>query len=140
MSFPGSFNSKSVFGEDGINLKVETNDSTSGSSWKTYANVTLTVTDSSEDNTYRINADFLWGHDSASNDIRVRLRIDGNSEKEILIEPKDAGNDQRIQNNILLYLTNLSEGGHTIRLQYKPKNSNRVSKMYRAEIEAWRTK
>ena len=128
------------FGKDAVNSSVQINDSKSGNSWKLYADLVSNVSDTSGTNTYRINCDFLWGHDRASNDIRVRARVDGSTEKEIRIEPKDQGTDQRIQNNLLFYLSNLSAGNHTIELQYRPASSSRTSRMYRADLEAWRTK
>lgn len=128
------------YGKDADNSVTQVNDTTTGNAWKLYADLEFTVSDTSGTNTYRLNSDFLWGHNSAANDIRVRVQLDGVTQKEIQIEPKDQGTDQRIQNNILIYTSNLSQGTHTLELEYRPASSNRVSRMYRAELEVWRTK
>jgi len=112
--------------------------STSGGSFTVYSTLNFNVSDNSGTNTYRLNADFLWGHDSASNDIRVRVALDGSPVKEVRIEPKDRGGDQRFQNNILIYATNLSNGSHTLELEFRPANASRASTLYESIIECWR--
>lgn len=129
-----------VFGLDKDEKVKEVSESTSGSSFTTYDSITFAVTETTGTNTYRLNADCLWGHDSASNDIRIRVQLDGVTEKEIQIEPKDTGTDQRIQNNLLIYANNLSLGNHTFALQYRPQTASRVSYMYSSVLEVWRTK
>lgn len=129
-----------LFGRDADENVVINNDTTTGNAWKDYATMIFNVSDTSGINKYRINNDFLWGHNSASNDIRVRVELDGNVIKEIRIEPKDQGTDQRIQNNLLIYAEDLAQGSHTVILSYRPASSSRVSRMYRCEQEVWRTK
>lgn len=109
-----------------------------GGAFVTYDSLTFNVSDTSNLNSYRINADFLWGHNSASNDIRVRILVNGVSVKELRMEPKDAGTDQRFQNNILYYANNLNTGNNTVDLQLRPASASRISRMYESIIEVWR--
>jgi len=126
------------FGMNKAWSRKQANETTTGSTPVEYSSLSFTVTDSAT-NEFRVSADFMWGHDSAANDIRVGLFLDGVLiGKEMRIEPKDPGTDQRIQNNILDYVTNLSIGSHTLSLRYLPATSSRVSRMYYAIIEAWR--
>ena len=126
-----------VFGADFAYKQKVASETTSGSIFTVYDTLTFNVS-SSGSNAYRVNADFVWGHNSASNDIRVQLIIDGQAERELRIEPKDPGTDQRYQNNILIYLENLSVGNHTVELAYRPSSASRISRMYSSVIESWR--
>jgi len=126
-----------VFGRDFTSKTKIASESTTGSTPSEYDSLTFTVSDTAT-NKFRINADFQWGHNAAGNDIRVFLLIDGAVVTELRIEPKDAGTDQRFQNNILEYSENLSIGTHTASIEYRPASSGRVSYMYRSIIEAWR--
>jgi len=127
------------WGKD-FNVEEKTaSETTTGSSFTTYSVLNFTVTDTSVVNKYRVNADFLWGHNSGSNDIRIRMLFDGvQLGEELRIEPKDSGRDQRLQNNILEFPTNLTSGNHSVSLQYRPSSTSRVSRMYRSKIEVWR--
>lgn len=125
------------FGVDFSNKIKVSNETTSGNQFSIYDTLTFNVSDAV--NIFRANIDFLWGHDSAANDIRVRAYLDGNQiGEEVRIEPKDQGGDQRIQNNILNYLTDLSVGSHTLSLRYRPSSNSRTSRMYRSIMEVWR--
>lgn len=125
------------FGKDFSVAEKEASESTTGNSFDTYSSLTFNVSEAS--NKFRLNSDFYWGHNAASNDIRVRVQLDGTTlGSEIRIEPKDTGTDQRIQNNILRYVDNLSVGSHTLDLQYKPSSNSKVSRMYSSTIESWR--
>lgn len=118
--------------------RKKANETTTGNSWAVYDALDFTVTDSAV-NEFRVSVDFFWGHNSAANDIRVQFLLDGNLiGNEMRVEPKDAGSDQRYQNNILDYLTNLSLGVHTLTLRYRPATNNKLSRMYYSIIEAWR--
>lgn len=126
------------YGKDFSYIRTVTSGSTSGGTFTTYTSLNLVVTAESTPNSYRINADFLWGHNSASNDIRVQLVFNGSAVKEVRIEPKDSGTDQRIQNNLLYYVDDLPVGTYSIQLQYRPATSSRTSRMYEGIIETWR--
>jgi len=127
------------FGKD-FDASLKTADeTTTGSSFTVYSSLTFDVTAESTPNIYRINANFVWGHNSASNDIRVQLLLDGvQVGEELRQEPKDAGADQRYYSNILGPGLNLTAGSHTIDLQYRPATASRVSRMFQASLEVWR--
>lgn len=126
------------FGIDFIEESKVNTETTTGASFVTYSVLNFSVSLDDANNKYRLNADFLWSHNSASNDIRVRVLLDGNPVKEIRIEPKDAGADQRFQNNILYYANDLTVGNHSFALQYRPATASRISSMYESVIECWR--
>jgi len=127
------------YGKDFARSLKEANETTTGNSFDIYSSLTFDVGSDAAVNEYRINADFYWGHNSASNDIRVIIELDGvQLGEQIRIEPKDQGTDQRIQNNLLRYAQNLSVGSHTIDLSYRPASSSRQSRMYASTIEVWR--
>lgn len=127
------------FGKDYDDDLLELNDSTSGGTFKIYTAKDFNVSDDSGSNNYRVKCKFNWGHNSASNDIRVQLLVDGVLQEEIRVEPKDAGSDQRIPDEVIASVANLSQGNHTIIMQYRPASASRVSRMYRAYTEVWRT-
>ena len=109
----------------------------SGEQFQSYLQIQFSVDELGA--TYRTNCDFLWGHDSASSDIRVAISLDGGvNVKEFRVEPKDAGTDQRYQDNILKYFENLSVGTHTIDLLCRPALSTRQSRIYETIIEVWK--
>jgi len=89
-------------------------------------------------NKFRLSCAFLWGHDSAANDIRARISIDGSPFEEMRVEPKDQGGDQRIPSTLTSYTSNLSIGSHTLELEYRPGTSSRTSSMYQSTLEVWR--
>lgn len=126
------------FGKDFAESTAEFNDSTTGGSFKIFDIFNFNVSDTSGVNKYRVESNFFWGHNSASNDIRVQLLVDGNLVYEMRKEPKDPGGDQRIDGLIKGYVQNLSQGSHSITLQYRPATASRVSSMYRSCTEVWR--
>lgn len=128
-----------VFGRDYASQIKVASETTTGASFVTYDTLNFNVANNTGPNTYRLNADFLWSHNSASNDIRVRVLLDGiQLGEEMQVEAKDPNADQQIQNNLLFYSDNLSPGAHTLELQYRPAAASRVSRMYRSVLEAWR--
>lgn len=130
--------SPSRYGEDFNSIIKDSTETTSGNQFSNYSTLNFNVS-RNEANRYRLNAEFFWSHNSASNDIRIRVLLDGNQvAQELRIEPKDSGSDQRIQNNILFYAQNLSIGNHTFQLQYRPASSSRVSRMHYSTLECWR--
>lgn len=109
-----------------------------GNQFTTYAVLNFTVS-LNENNKYRINTNFTWNHNNTSTDIRVRLLLDGAQiGEEFRVEPKDSNADQRLSDNILRYVSNLSQGNHSISLQFRPSSSSRISRMYQSTIEVWR--
>jgi hypothetical protein len=128
---------ESAFGKDQAYAERIGLENFSGSQFQTYLQTNLVVTDTSGSNRYRVNIDFLWGHNNSSSDIIARLLFNGTT-KELRIEPKDTGTDQRIQNNILKKFTNLAPGTYPILLEIRPSSSSRTSRVYEAVIEAWR--
>ena len=126
------------FGKDFSRQIKDADETVTGTTFTEYDSLTFAVTESAT-NTFRCNIDFYWGHNSGSNDIRARLMVDGAQQgEELRIEPKDAGVDQRIQNNLLRYVDNLSIGNHTLSIEYRPSVGSRISRMYYSTIEVWR--
>jgi hypothetical protein len=131
-----------AYGKDAVYAVEETpNTNISGGSFTEYLQATLVVPSGTPSvNRYRVCVDFLWGHNSASNDGRFRLDFNNGAKvKELRIEPKDQGTDQRIQNQIKFYVENLSSGSYQISFSARPASANRVTRLYEASIEAWRT-
>ena len=127
-----------AFGKDFARQTKDADETATGTTFDEYDSLTFAVTETAT-NTYRCNIDFYWGHNSGSNDIRVRLMVDGVQQgEELRIEPKDAGADQRIQNNLLRYVNNLSVGNHTLSIEYRPSVGSRISRMFYSTIEVWR--
>lgn len=127
------------FGQDFASTTKSTPQTVSGGTFQTYHTLNFNVTDGSP-NQYRLNIDFIWGHDSAANDVRFAMYLDGAAiGPEIQVEPKDAGTDQRDQNNILVFGQNLATGSHTLELRFRPDTASRETTVYNAVIEAWRT-
>ena len=89
-------------------------------------------------NTQIVLKNFHWNHNSASNDIRVQYVLDGGVISEMRVEPKDPNNDQRIPGTYIDVLSNLSQGAHTLEIQFRPATASRVSRMFRATIDTWR--
>jgi len=108
-----------------------------GSSFTTYDTLNFNVSDVSGTNKYRVNCNFLYRHNAASNDIRVQLSIDG-STIEMREEPKDQGSDQRYTRSITAFVSNLSSGAHTALIQFRPATASRQSTLHRSIIEVWR--
>ena len=111
-----------------------------GNAFQTFDSLTFDVNGPDTLNEFRINADFTWRHNATTNSALFRIVLDGNVLGEVLdIEPKDASSTQRLQNNILEYITNLSIGSHTLELQARPENSSRITTLHRSHLELWRT-
>lgn len=126
------------FGLDWIAAERSDQQIFTGGQWQTYLSLNVTSSSEQATNVYRLNADFLWAHDSASNDARFRLSFNGVALKELRIEPKDSGFDQRLQNNILYYSVNVPAGTYQIDLQARPDSSSRDTVIFQAYIEWWR--
>lgn len=127
------------FGRDFSVEKVTGLQEFTGNQFQTYATLNFVVNGPDTVNKFRMNVDFDWGHNSAANDARFRVLVDGSPiSEELRIEPKDPGADQRIPGNILDYLDNLSIGNHSIALQARPASANRITRIYKAIIEVWR--
>lgn len=128
-----------AFGKDFIKSQATYTFNVSGNSFQTFLFMNLVVSAETNTNSYRLNADFLWKHDSAANDVRVRMLFNGSQlGQEMRVEPKDVGSDQRVQNNILRYAENLPPGTYRVEIQLRPASSSRVSTMFDATFEAWR--
>lgn len=128
-----------VFGRDFAEFQRVGLESFTGDQFQVYTSLIFNASEQSGTNKYRFFVNFSWGHDSATNDIRAAIRIDGGANlKEIRIEPSDAGTDQRIDSSILYYLRNLDSGSHTVDLLIRPATSNRQSRVYEAQLEVWR--
>jgi hypothetical protein len=126
------------YGKDFAEQIKEASETVSGGAFVTYDTLTFNVSDTSGVNKYRLAFNYLWGHNSASNDIRVEHRLDGVNIFEMRKEPKDPGTDQRIDGSFVSYVENLSQGTHSISLAYRPATANRTSRMYRSNLEVWR--
>lgn len=127
------------FGRDFARARRVGQQDFSGNIFQTYETITFEVTSATPVNEYRFFANYTYSHNSASNDIRIGIVLDGGSiVKEIRLETKDAGTDQRVDGSILFYFENLSIGTHTVDLVCRPASASRVSKMYEADLEVWR--
>jgi len=108
-----------------------------GNQFQQYDILTFNVSEAI--NKFRLNINFIWGHNSRAKDARFELWLDGSLYEEPLrIEPKDSGTKQRLQNNILAYAENLSIGNHTIELRVRPASASKVTRMYKSVLEVWR--
>jgi hypothetical protein len=127
------------YGKDFNSQIKEVDESTTGGTFAVYDTLNFNVTSQEAANKYRFNADFLYGHNSASNDIRVRIMVDGVTIKEMRTEVKDPGTDQRVPGSLLSYLENMTVGPHTLTLEYRPATASRQSRMYQSTLEVWRS-
>lgn len=126
------------WGKDFIQQSKAVSETVTGGNFVVYDELIFNVTAGTIPNKYRLNVEFFWGHNQATNDIRVQALLDGVLLKEFRKEPKDAGADQREQNSILSYAVDLADGNHTFTLQYRPASAARVSRMFFSEFEVWR--
>jgi len=127
------------FGKDAGLKEKAVSETTTGNSFSNYDTLSFNVSDETGINKYRCAVNCLYGHNSASNDIRFRLNLDnGDKIIEARVEPKDSGSDQNIPGIIVFEALNLSEGVHSLSLEYRPATSSRVSRMKFSLIEAWR--
>jgi hypothetical protein len=130
-----------AFGKDAVYALENVPDPITGGAFQPYLVFNLIVPSGTPaSNLYRINVDFLWSHNSASNDARFALNFNnGAIVKELRIEPKDQGGDQRYQNNILLYIEDLTAGTYPVSFEARPARASRITTLYEAIGEAWRT-
>lgn len=133
-------NNTREFGQDYDGQKKVASETNSSNSFDVYDTLNFNTSEVSGTNTYRVQAWFSWGHNSAANDIRVQLVLDSVVVHEMRVEPKDTGSDQRIPGIIVDLPEDLAQGAHTLELQYRPANSSRVSRMYASVLEVWRVK
>jgi len=126
------------YGKD-FDFQIKTaSETTTGNAFNVYDTLTFNVSDASGINRYRLAWNYFWGHNSAANDIRAQHMLDNNNIFEMRKEPKDSGGDQRIDGSFVHYADNLSNGSHSIAIQYRPATSSRTSRMYRSVLEVWR--
>jgi hypothetical protein len=127
------------FGKDFASDTKEASETTSGSAFNLYHQINFNVNDTSGVNKYKVEFNYFWGHNSASNDIIVQHLLDNTTNLwEMIKEPKDSGTDQRIDGTFIAYVDNLSQGSHSLELYYRPSTASRVSRMYRSTISVWR--
>lgn len=127
------------FGKDFTADTRQVDETTSGGTFTLYHQITFNVTETTGTNRYRVEFNYFWSHDSASNDIRVQHFIDNTTNLyEMRLETKDQNADQRNPATFVAYVDNLSQGSHTLELYYRPASANRVSRMHRSAISAWR--
>lgn len=127
------------FGKDFAQKSKVGGEQTSGFQFSTYDTLTFNVSDLSGVNKYRFGFNYFYGHNSATNDIRIEHRLDGLViEEELRVEPKDTGTDQRIPGVFVAYASNLSPGTHSISIAYRPASASRTSRMFRSNLEIWR--
>ena len=127
------------FGRDTARVTRTDTFTVTGSTFTNYTTLNFNVADLSGTNEYRIQATYQWSHNSASNDARFQLFVNGVSVTEHRAEPKDAGADQRYSATFLHYATNLATGANTVEIRFRPATSSRITRMHRATIEVWRT-
>lgn len=130
-----------VFGKDSNSKRKQNLETNTGADFSLYDSLTFNVSGVSGVNEYRINADFVWQHDSVNNDIIMQLHLDGVLVgEEFSFKPEDSLSNQKQQNNILDYVANLSWGDHLLELFYKPATSSKTSIVLKSVLEVWRTK
>ena len=134
-------NKSGNYGQDYARKTKETSggQNISGGSFQEYDLLTFNVTDD-EPNEFYLRCNFVWSHNSASNDIRARLVLDGSPvSEEFRLEPKDAGTGQRNRTLIEFDAVNLLQGSHTLSIEIRPATASRVSTIYRSRLQAMRT-
>lgn len=110
-----------------------------GTTFNPYDNDTFAVSGPDTTNKYRISCQFICNHNSASNDFRARLLVDGQQVgEERRVEPKDAGADQRPDYEFKWYLNDLSIGNHTYAVEFRPATGSRITRVYQSITEIWR--
>tara|TARA_R110001632_G_scaffold52197_4_gene129722 strand:+ start:6723 stop:7259 length:537 start_codon:yes stop_codon:yes gene_type:complete len=110
-----------------------------GNVFQPYDTILFDVTGPDTINKYRVSCDFVLNHNSAANDFRAQLVIDGVAVgEEMRLEVKDAGSDQRGHYNLKWYASNLSIAQHTVSLVIRPASKNRLTRVYQSITEIWR--
>lgn len=91
---------------------------------------------------YRFGWYYIWDVNSASRQIKVRVRMDGatdlqdpSGDGQVVEEPKDTRN--RNERSGFVYLDNLS-GNHTFNIEFGRFSSGGTTKMRHARFEFWR--
>lgn len=102
-----------------------------------YDSLTFTVNNNTS-NKYRMACHVIWALDIASRDFIGELRLDGVVIKYIQIEPKDPGTDQRVDSSLVHYVSNLSQGSHTLSFYHTYSGGNNTSAVFSGVLEAWR--
>jgi hypothetical protein len=130
-----------AFGRDFDNKTKTGLEETTGTTFVVYDSLTFNVADDSGANQYRVNIDFTWGLSSVSQDYIGALAIDNATVlRQIQIEAKDPNANQRVQNNLLYYANNLSQGDHTIFFGFASSSNAVTARTYESVIEVWRTR
>jgi len=100
--------------------------------WKTKVKLTVEV----PEGTYRTGFFFNWLCTSTSRSIEARIRVDSKDELYYQhTEPKDYHNEN-IESGFRY--TDLTEGEHTITLEFKPNRAGATIYMWNAELEFWK--
>lgn len=82
--------------------------------------------------------EFKWGYASASQDIRVRIMLNGVQQgDELRIEPKDPGTDQRLPGSFFDEL-DLPPGNNTIAIEFASSQGGTQARMYSSKMRSMR--
>lgn len=126
------------YGKDFAETTREDSQTVSGSTFVSRDTLNFTARGNGV-NKYRVAANWTYSHDSASNDVRFQIFIDGSRVgPEVREEPKDRGGDQRFARSIVWYESNLSNGAHTFELRFRPATASRDTTVHYSNLEAWR--
>ena len=126
------------FGKDFAQETRTDSQAVTGSTFTVRDTVNFTATGGGT-NTYRVHAYWTYAHNSASNDARFQIFVDGGQVgQEVREEPKDAGSDQRFGRTAVFYVSNLSDGAHTFDLRFRPSTASRVTTVQYSVLEVWR--
>lgn len=127
------------FGKDHFSKTKIGVELTTGITFVTYDTMNFTVNELTGTNNYRVGLFIVWNHDSASNDFIARTLLDGVPGAEVFRqEPKDPGSDQRNWNYFSVDSPDLSNGAHTLEIQYTSGKVGVASTMHRSYMEIWR--
>lgn len=130
----------SAFGLDHFEDQKNVTETTTSTIFQTYLSVNYNGLTSGAK--YRVAVRWVWGYGSGSNDYRGRLLINSSQVgEELRMEPKDAGNDQRIHSNMWFYLevpSDLNTSANTIEYQYASSSNGNQARTYACYFEFWR--
>lgn len=82
--------------------------------------------------------DFKWGYASGSQDIRVRIMLNGVQQgDEIRLEPKDAGTDQRISGSFFDEF-DMPPGNNIVSIEFASSQGGTQARMYESKMRSMR--
>jgi len=131
-----------VFGTEFVKAEAPGGSTTTSTAWQTKATLNVPAVIGG---TYRVGINYVWNHDSRTNDFEGRVQVDGVTQGEIhKQEPKDAagadpsGTTQRYLASRVLYLTLSPGAAPVITVDWRTDSGGNASTIYDATVEFWR--